>query len=118
MNNRNITNARFNQVTQLPQIDSHSTAKLYVDQGINNGVDESSLLGPDPDEKLKLDSIFLNSTLTSPKTVIEKLSKIYVDKKLNDRGKIKNTAHVDFNDKSLNNFHSIKVNSYPLLKNK
>ena len=32
---RNITNARFIQVNQLPQIDSHLTAKLYVDNAID-----------------------------------------------------------------------------------
>ena len=60
----------FLQVTQLPQIDSRSTAKLYVD----NAIDDSSLLRLDPDEKLNLeeqDSLILNSTLTSPKTTIE-----------------------------------------------
>ena len=40
MNDRNITNARFIQVNQLPQIDSHLTAKLNND----NAIDESSLL--------------------------------------------------------------------------
>ena len=34
MNDRNITNARFIQVNQLPQIDSHLTAKLFVDNSI------------------------------------------------------------------------------------
>ena len=38
LNDRNITNARFIQVNQLPQIDSHLTAKFYVD----NAKDESS----------------------------------------------------------------------------
>ena len=37
---RNITNARFIQVNQWPQIDSHLTPKLYVD----NAVDKSSLV--------------------------------------------------------------------------
>ena len=66
----NLTNARFIQVNQLPQIDSHLTAKMYVD----NAIDESSLLRLDADEKLKLDeqdSITLNSSLTLPKTIIE-----------------------------------------------
>ena len=70
LNDRNITNARFIQVNQLPQKDSHLTAKLYVD----NATDEPSLLRLDPDEKLDLDnqdSIILNSALTSPKTIIE-----------------------------------------------
>ena len=40
LNDRNITNARFIQVNQLPQIDSHLTAKLYVD----NSIDEPSLV--------------------------------------------------------------------------
>ena len=41
LNDRNITNARFIQVNQLPQIDSHLTAKLYVDKLISASVDES-----------------------------------------------------------------------------
>ena len=40
LNDRKITNARFIQVNQLPQIDSHLTAKLYVD----NAIDEASLV--------------------------------------------------------------------------
>ena len=40
LNDRNITNARFIQVNQWPQIDSHLTAKLYVDTEI----DQSSLV--------------------------------------------------------------------------
>ena len=39
LNDRNITNVRFLQVNQWPQIDSHLTPKLYVD----NALDESSL---------------------------------------------------------------------------
>ena len=40
LGDRNITNARFIQVNQMYQIDSHLTRKLYVD----NAVDESSLV--------------------------------------------------------------------------
>ena len=36
LNDRNITYARFIQVNQLPQIDSHLTAKLYVDNTISD----------------------------------------------------------------------------------
>ena len=35
LSDRNITNARFIQVNQLPQVDSHLTAKLYVDKAID-----------------------------------------------------------------------------------
>ena len=115
LNDRNITNARFIQVNQLPQIDSHLTAKLYVDNAISDGINEQSLLRLDPDEKLTQDSIILNSTSTSPKTIIELPTKNYVDNKFNDSSIIKNTDHVDFNDKVLDNVHSIKVNSYPTL---
>ena len=115
LNDRNITNARFIQVNQLCQIDSHLTPKLYVDNAISGGIDESSLLRLDHDEKLEQNSIIVNSTLTSPKTILETPTKNYVDHKFNDSSIIKNTDHVDFNDKILDNVHSIKVNSYPTL---
>ena len=115
LNDRNITNCRFLSVNQLPQIDSHLTAKFYVDNAISDSIDESSLLRLDTDEKLTQDSIVLNSTLTSPKTIIELPTKNYIDNKFNDSSIIKNTDHVDFNDKILDNVHSIKVNSYPTL---
>ena len=117
LNDRNFTNARFIQVNQLPQIDSHLTAKLYVDNTISESVDESSLLKLDPDEKMEQDSIILNSTLTSPKTVLEIPTKNYVDKKFNDPSIIKNTDHVDFNDKYLKNVKSIRVNEIPKWEN-
>ena len=34
-NDRNFTNARFIQIIQLPQIDFHLTAKLYIDSAID-----------------------------------------------------------------------------------
>ena len=76
LNDKNITNFRFLSVNQLPQIDSHLTAKLYVDKAISGSIDESSLLRLDTDEKLTQDTIVLNSTLTSPKTIVELPTKI------------------------------------------
>ena len=128
MNDRNITIARFIQVNQLPQIDSHSTAKLYVD----NSIDESSFLRIDPNEKLKLDeqdSINPNSTLTSPKTIIEIPTKTYIDSlhDENERNRrdvglafydeeidlVKNNQDNDFNDIKLINLDSVSVSTYP-----
>ena len=66
----------------MPALREHLTVKLYVDNAISHWLDELSLLRLDPDEKLKLDeqeSIALNSTLTSPKVVIEITTKSYVD---------------------------------------
>ena len=59
------------------------------------------------------DTIILNSTLTTPTSILEIPTKNYVDNKFNDSSIIKNTDHFDFNDKILDNLHSIKVNSYP-----
>ena len=76
LSDRIITNARFIQVNQLPQIGSHLTAKLYVDSAIH----ESSLLRLDPNETIDLDnqdSITLNSTLTSPKKIIDTNESFY-----------------------------------------
>ena len=132
MNDRNITNAKFIQVIQLPQTDTHLTAKLYVDNAIN----ESSLLRLDPDEKLKLneqDSIIPNSILTSPKTIIEIPTKVYIDSlhDENERNRrnfrlafyneevdlVKSNQDNDLNDKKLTNLDSITVNRNPNLDN-
>ena len=128
LNDRNITNARFIQVNQLPQIDSHLTAKLYVDKSI----DQSSLLRLDPDETLDLDnqeSIILNSTLTEPKTIIEIPTKDYIDslQEENERSRrdlgidfydessdlVKNNQSNDFTDNIILNVRSIQINDDP-----
>ena len=114
-NDKNLDNVRFVKVNSMPAVGEHLTAKYYVDNVISNRVNEKSLLRLDIDEKLTQDTIILNSTLTTPKTIIELPTKNYVDNKFNDPSIIKNTDHVDFNDKILDNVHSIKVNSYPTL---
>ena len=113
LKDRSITNARFIQVNHLPQIDSHLTAKLYVDNAISDGINEQSLLRFDPDEKLTQDSIILNSTSTSPKTVVELPTKNYFDNKFNDPSIIKNTDHADFNNNYLDNVRMITVTELP-----
>ena len=128
LNDRNITNARFIQVNQLPQIDYHLTAKLYVDNSIN----ESSLLRLDPNEKLDLDnqdSIILNSTLTDTVTVTEIPTKAFIDSlhEENERSRrdlgidfydesgdlVKNNQNNDFNDNIILNVASIQINNNP-----
>ena len=90
----------------MSQNDCHLTAKLYV----AIAKDEPSLLTLNPDEKLKQDSIIPNSTLTSLKTIIELPTKKYVDNKFIVPSIIKNTDHVDFNDKNLDIVSSMNVN--------
>ena len=66
---------------------------------------------------MKQHSIIPNSTLTSPKTIIELPSKNCVDNKLNDPSIIKNTDHVNVNDKYFNNVRMVRVNELPEWKN-
>ena len=82
-------------------------------------MDNSSLLKLDPDEKLKLDeqdSIVPNFSLTLPKTLIKLPTKSYVDEKFNDPSIIRNTTHVHFNDKYLDNVRLVKINSLPAVR--
>ena len=78
LNGRNITNARFIQVIQLPQIDSHLTAKLYVDTEI----DQSSMVRSNRDNDFvkynltNINSITLNKQAENDNEVI---TKAYVD---------------------------------------
>ena len=132
LNDGNITNCRFLSVNQLPQIDSHLTAKLYID----NAVDEMSLLRLDPNEILDLDnqdSIILNSTLTSPKSIIEIPTKPYIDSfhEENERSRrdlgidfydessnlVKNNQDNDLNDNKLTNLDSLSINREPTSDN-
>ena len=114
-NDKNLDNVRFVKVNSMPAVGEHLTAKYYVDNAISDGVNEQSLLRLDPDEKLAQDTIILNSTLSTPTTILEIPTKNYVDDKFNDSSIVKNTDHVDFNDKILDNVRAIRVNLYPTL---
>ena len=81
-NDKNLDNVRFVKVKSLPAVREHLAPKFYVDEGISQYVDESSLLKLDPGQKLNLDeqdSIILYSTLISPRTIIEIPTKSYVE---------------------------------------
>ena len=78
LSDRNITNARFNQVNQLPQIDSHLTAKFYVD----NSIDEASLVSNIQDNnfnKFNLTNLCSISSNTQAVNDNEVITKAYVD---------------------------------------
>ena len=122
LNDRNITNARFIQVNQLPPIDSHLTAKLNVDNAIFDGVNEHSLLRLHPDEKLNLDeqdSILLNSTLTLPNMLIELPTKSYVDSLHESSRSRRNLSSVfsdqnnEFDNDKVTNLDSVTLNTNP-----
>ena len=129
LNDRNITNARFIQVNQLPQIDSHLTAKLYVD----NAIDETSLVRNNQDIDFKnndstnVNSITLNTQEVNDNQVI---TKAYVDQfhQENERSRrdlgidfydessylVKNNQHDNFSDNKLTNISSITINNNPI----
>ena len=132
LNDRTITNARFIQVKKLPQIDSHLTAQLFVD----NAIEESSLV------RNNQDKIFNNNNLTKVNSFTvntqavndsEVITKAYVDQfhQENEQSRqdlgidfydessdlVKNNHHNDFNDNDLTNFDSITVNGNPIPDN-
>ena len=128
LNDRNVTKARIIQVNQLPQIDSHLTAKLYVD----NAIDETSLFRKNQDNDLgnynltNINRITLNKEAENDNEVI---TKAYVDqfRQENERSRrdvgldfydessdsVKNNRDNDLNDNKLTNLDSITVNREP-----
>ena len=99
LNDRNITNARFIQVNQWPQIDSHLTPKLYVD----NAVDESSLVRDDQAKDFNnsnltnINSITLNKQAENDNEVI---IKAYVDEFHQEDERSRRDLGIDFFDES------------------
>ena len=132
LNDRNITNARFIQVNQCPQIDSHLTPKLYVDTEI----DQSSLVRNNQDNDFSnnnltnINSITLNTQAVNDNQVI---TKAYVDQfhQGNERSRrdlgidfynesddiVKNNQDNDLSDNNLTNLDSITINRNPTSDN-
>ena len=107
---KNPGNVRFGKVNSMPAVAEHLTAKYYVENAIFYSADESSLLRLDPEEKLKLDeqdSTILNSTLTSPKTIIELPTKSY-DDSLHEIIRNRRDLSSVYNDQD-NEFDNIKL---------
>ena len=132
LNDRNITNSRFIQANQWPQIDSHLTPKLYVD----NSIDEPSLVRNNTDNDFgnynltNINSITLNTQAVNDNQVI---TKVYVDQfhQENERSRrdlgldfynestdlVKNNQNNDLNNKKLTNLDSITINRNPTSDN-
>ena len=78
LNDRNITNARFIQVNQWPQIDSYLTPKIYVDAVIG----ELSLVRNNRDTDFNNYSLTIIFSITLNKQAVndnEVITKAYVD---------------------------------------
>ena len=109
-------------MNSLPAVWEHLTPNFYVDEAIYCNVDESSMLRLDPNEKLSLDeqdSILLNSTSTSPKTLIEKPTNSYVDSLHENSRKrwglssVFNDQDNEFDNIKLTKLDSVTVNRHP-----
>ena len=128
LNDRNITNDRFIQVNQLPQIHSQLTAKLYV----HNAIDEVSFVRNNQDNDFNNYNLFnLNSITLNKQAEIdnEVITKAYVDQFYQEKERsrrdlgidfydesndlVKNNQDNDLNDKKLSNIDSITVNRNP-----
>ena len=62
---KNRNDVRFFKIKSFSALPEHLTAKIYANPAISDGVDETSILRLDPDDKMKLDeqnSIILIST--------------------------------------------------------
>ena len=125
-NDKNLDNIRFVKNNSMPAVREHLRPNFYVDQTISFWLDELSLLGLDSNEKLKLneqDSIVLTSALTSPKTVIELLTKSYVDnshessRNRRDLSSVFNDQDFEFDNIKLTYLDSITVKRNPNLDN-
>ena len=120
---KNLDNVRFVKRNSMPAVREHLTPSHYVDQAILYHVDEKTILRLDP-ETIKLDqqdSIFLNSTLTSTKTITELSTKSYVDslhessRNRSDLSSVFNDQVNEFDNNKLTNLDSITINGDPNL---
>ena len=68
------------------------------------------------EEDIDMKNQFRIKYLPDPISIREAPSRKYVDNKFNDPCKMKNTAHVDFNDKNFHKVRFVKVNSLPAVR--
>ena len=99
MNDRNITNARFIKNNQVPQIDSHLTAKLYND----NAIDQPSLVRKNQDNDFNIYNLTnINSITLNKQAGIDNefITKAYVDQFHQENERSRRDLGIYFYDKS------------------
>ena len=65
------------------------------------------------EEDIDLKNQFRIKNLPDPISIREAASKNYIDNLLNDPSVVKNTAHIDLNDRNVTNARFIQVNQWP-----
>ena len=68
------------------------------------------------EEDVDLKNQFGTKNLPGPKIIRQTCSENYADNLFNDPSIIRNSAHVNFNDKKLDNVRFVKVNSLPVVR--
>ena len=68
------------------------------------------------EENVDLKNQFENKNLPGPKIIRQTCSKNYADNLFNDPSRIRNSAHVNFNDKNFDNVRFVKLNSLPVVR--
>ena len=131
LNDRNITNARFLQVNQLHQIDSHLIGQLYVD----NAIDESSKARNYQDTDFNNYNLKNTNSITLTTQAVHDnqiITMAYVDQfhQGNERSRpddlgidfcdesidlVEINQDNDFNDNKLTNIDSITIKRNPIL---
>ena len=114
LNDKNITNARFIQVNQLPQIDSHLTAKLYVDNAISKLISYVNELH-EINRSVEVITIADVDQFHQEKERTRRDLGIDFYDESNDL--VKNNQDNNLNDNKLTNIDSIQVNRNPSLDN-
>ena len=122
-NDKNLDNVGFVKGNSMPAVRKPFTPRHYVDQAIFHHVGELSIFRLDPEtlKQEEQDSIIFNSTLTTPKTVIELSTKSYVDslhessRNRRELPSVFNDQVNDFDDNKLTNLVSITINRDPNL---
>ena len=94
MKDKKITNARFIQVNQLPQIESHLTAKLHVDNALD---EESSVRNNQDNDFSKYNLTNINTQAVKDNRVI---TKSFVDQFHQEKEQPRRDLGIDFYDES------------------
>ena len=99
LNDKKITNARFFQVSHFHQFHSQLTAKLYVD----NAIDEPSLVGNNQDNDFnKFNKTYKNNTTLNTRAFNDNqvITKAYVDQFHQENERSRRDLSKDFSDES------------------
>ena len=92
---------------------TNSEHKIVTSLFVQNPYLRTSYLKIIIEEDIDLKNEFTIKNLPNSISLREAASKSYVDNKITDPGILKNTAHVDCNDKNLDNVRFVKVNWIP-----